>query len=198
VIEAFWRTLICDSSTSNSSYPADNGIGHSFRCWLIIEIAACIQLAKDRGLDSKHQLWNLANLKRLESLDSTGFLPTLAQIEAFCKTVGSIADEGFSFNQSDIGAMHIRKILDGSGSFNREISKAAVGRGLFSTERGYIGLGLQSMKAGDEIWILPGCPTPLTLRMAEQPLSSRVVYKIVEECYVHSIIHGEAIDKSIN
>ena len=61
-------------------------------------------------------------------------------------------------------------------------------------------MGLESTAPGDSVWILDGGPTPFVLRdventsaKAEEPHARRMM--LVGECYVHGIMHGEALEK---
>lgn len=70
-----------------------------------------------------------------------------------------------------------------------EALAATMGRGLFATANGHLGLGLISTREGDEVWILEGCQVPCLLR----PMGEGR-YKLVGEAYVHGIMHGEALE----
>jgi hypothetical protein len=65
-----------------------------------------------------------------------------------------------------------------------------MGRLLFVTERGDLGMGPTVLEAGDEVWILPGADVPLILRRSA---SSGEEYRLVGEAYVHGIMQGEAV-----
>lgn len=60
-------------------------------------------------------------------------------------------------------------------------------RRLFTTTKGYIGLGPRPTQGGDILCVLFGCPVPFVL----QPSGER--YRLVGECYVHGVMQGEAI-----
>lgn len=61
----------------------------------------------------------------------------------------------------------------------------------FTTVSGYAGLGPNPCQPGDQVVIILGCATPLVLR----PVNSH--YELVGECYVHGIMHGEAMRDSL-
>lgn len=71
-----------------------------------------------------------------------------------------------------------------------QILVRAMGRLLFVTERGDLGMGPTVLEAGDEVWILPGADVPLILRRSA---SSGEEYRLVGEAYVHGIMQGEAV-----
>jgi Heterokaryon incompatibility protein (HET) len=62
----------------------------------------------------------------------------------------------------------------------------------FTTTSGYAGLGPNPCQPGDKIVIIFGCASPLVLR----PIGSH--YELVGECYVHGIMHGEAMRDPLN
>ena len=67
-------------------------------------------------------------------------------------------------------------------------------RVLFATsESPFLGAGPQSLTAGDEVWILSGCNVPIVLRDAGDGKR-----RVVGECYVHGIMHGEAVNMQPN
>lgn len=78
------------------------------------------------------------------------------------------------------------------------IKTATANRVLFITQRGYIGLGPPSVKAGDGVYILSGGSTPFILRFAGiQRVAERIgevpCYNLIGDCYVHGIMQGELV-----
>ena len=67
------------------------------------------------------------------------------------------------------------------------VRKKGRNRALFSTERGYIGLGPPHCRPGDLVCILFGGEVPFVLR----PVGGR--YQLVGDAYVHGIMEGEAL-----
>ncbi len=61
-------------------------------------------------------------------------------------------------------------------------------RRFFVTRDGYFGLAPLSVEKGDSIFILRGGRVPFLLRKI-----SETEYRIIGECYVHGIMHGEAL-----
>ncbi|KAF7504440.1 hypothetical protein GJ744_002244 [Endocarpon pusillum] len=58
-------------------------------------------------------------------------------------------------------------------------------RRLFSTQRGFLGLGPQILESGDVVCIFPDTPVPLVLRPVDD------YFLLVGECYVDGIMDGE-------
>ena len=67
------------------------------------------------------------------------------------------------------------------------VRKKGRNRALFSTEKGYIGLGPPHCRPGDIVCILFGGEVPFVLR----PVEGR--YQLVGDAYVHGIMEGEAL-----
>lgn len=72
--------------------------------------------------------------------------------------------------------------------FNAHYSHAMFVRP-FRTWRGFFGLGTQSLREGDSVWIVAGCRVPLILREGEG--SSR--YELVGGTVLHELMKGEAL-----
>ncbi|CAJ2502904.1 Uu.00g102980.m01.CDS01 [Anthostomella pinea] len=62
---------------------------------------------------------------------------------------------------------------------------------LFRTARGNLGLGSQSCREGDLVWIVQGSRVPLILRPVA---SSAASYRLVGGTYLHGFMQGEALD----
>ncbi|KAK4195558.1 heterokaryon incompatibility protein-domain-containing protein, partial [Triangularia verruculosa] len=79
-----------------------------------------------------------------------------------------------------------------SASFQKRYGK----RKLFFTEKGYLGLGPASAKAGDVVAILPGAEGPFILRHGhpESDEEEERVMSLVGQAYVHGIMNGEAVE----
>jgi len=73
-----------------------------------------------------------------------------------------------------------------------DIVRRLLARKLFTTWRGYIGMGPPNLRQGDCIYILLGCSLPVVLRPCGE--NSERLFKFVGECYIHSIMHGEALE----
>lgn len=62
-------------------------------------------------------------------------------------------------------------------------------RKLFTTYRGYIGMGPPNVQQSDRIYVLLGCNLPVVLRPCGDGM-----FKLVGEFYIHSIMNGEALE----
>jgi hypothetical protein len=76
-----------------------------------------------------------------------------------------------------------------SPTFARDVRIACKTKRLFGTPGGYIGVGDITLQNNDLIGVLFGGNVPFILR----PMGNR--YRLVGECYLHGIMHGEAIEE---
>ena len=78
----------------------------------------------------------------------------------------------------------------GMRSFLDELYQYWVGRSFIATGDGNIGLAPRATKAGDRVCILPGCGTPLVVRLSG---SDSTQYQVVGPCYIDCTMTGEAL-----
>jgi hypothetical protein len=175
--DAFWRTLLTDTAGSSPpDHPAPCSLQQVFKVWLLQNIAASLS-NENRGSQAARSMYlALKSLEDDSNLDSV--IPTSNQIMA--------AESSFRENGSDLDL--VRKALP----FDTAFSHALLLR-IFLTCQGYLGLGAQSLRNGDTIWIVPGSRVPLIGRLQA---SGR--YVLVGAAYVHGFMHGEAIAKKSN
>ncbi|KAI3321444.1 hypothetical protein HD806DRAFT_153224 [Xylariaceae sp. AK1471] len=64
---------------------------------------------------------------------------------------------------------------------------------LFRTNTGHLGLGSQSCREGDLVWIVAGSRVPLILRR----VTSEAAYSLVGGVYIHGFMQGEALEPSL-
>ena len=76
------------------------------------------------------------------------------------------------------------------GRYLERIRNACGHRGLFVTERGYMGLGPWNAKVGDRVCVLKGADTPFLLRGDEREGER---YTLVGESYVLGMMEGEVM-----
>ena len=87
--------------------------------------------------------------------------------------------------------------------YSKQWKAACMKRCLFRTERGYLGLGLPAVHAGDRIYLLQGAPVPYIFRHRdtdphnvldlEDEACPDYVLELEGEAYVHGIMYGEAV-----
>ncbi|PKK42524.1 hypothetical protein CI102_13592 [Trichoderma harzianum] len=88
--------------------------------------------------------------------------------------------------------------IEGARNFHSSYSHSLHLR-LFSTAEGLMGVGSQSTKAGDSVWIVPGSRVPLLLRPSQSPShEGRSRWRLVGGAYVHGFMQGEASECSLS
>ena len=71
---------------------------------------------------------------------------------------------------------------------SKRLHRIVKGKASFQTRNGHIGIGPQSIRAGDQACILLGCPALLILRPNDAQ-----TYKVVGEAYIDGFMEGEAL-----
>jgi hypothetical protein len=73
-------------------------------------------------------------------------------------------------------------------------SLSAIGdRRLFTTSRGYAGLGPPRLFTGDSLCVFYGAATPFLIRRCLPSCSADPMHALVGECYVHGLMSGEGL-----
>jgi hypothetical protein len=185
-VEALWRTLIFD--TAGSMHPASMKLGWSFRHWLLSKICYAHLVKTERLFSLEYYQDAYQHYDLLARRDTSGTIPTLEALEEF--SAETQHEEAAACAQLD----------QKSEDYSMLASGCISGRRFLITDNGYMCVGLESTAPGDSVWILNGGPTPFVLRdventsaKAEEPHARRMM--LVGECYVHGIMHGEALEK---
>lgn len=87
---------------------------------------------------------------------------------------------------SNAVAKHVK-----SGTFSGDLQTSCLGRKLFGTKEGYIGVGDVTLQADDLVCVLFGGKVPFILRKMERH------YRFVGECYLHGIMFGKALGEGL-
>ncbi|KAH7175267.1 heterokaryon incompatibility protein-domain-containing protein [Dactylonectria macrodidyma] len=166
-VEVVWRTLMADDIWHTQPSIARE----TFKEFVCEHIRMCGEQAR--------QL-----LSRLRADDDSESLPSLEEIDNF-KTVSQqeVANENPIYRVAE-------------RAFHASFKRFSFNRHLFRTERGYLGLGPRSARAGDQIWLIAGARTPFVLRPARDDAQGRLCFQLIGECYVHGMMHGEAVGES--
>lgn len=116
------------------------------------------------------------------------YLPTLDEIPAQDKLTGAMWQ--WCKYHGDPSACDI---LDDESSVRLHIVRVYRKRCLFRTRAGRLGLGPQSVRPGDAVWLVAGSRTPYLLRKKEQVEEEpRERLGFLGEAYVHGVMYGEA------
>lgn len=120
-------------------------------------------------------------------------------IDALCRTLcgGSFAEAWLplepqfpKFHESKEyvrSLMDLREPIEPSRYIDR-VTEMVGARAFFKTGNGYIGLGPESIKSGDQACLILGCQFPLILRP-----SGTENYRVVGECYIDGFMESEAL-----
>ena len=76
--------------------------------------------------------------------------------------------------------------------FHGEFLTSNHGRRFFVTAEGFLGLGSESMRPGDEVFLVTGAKVPFVLRKVEGSVGDDE-YRLVGECYLRGFMHGEGM-----
>lgn len=209
IVEAFWRTLVGNFVTTE--YPAPKSLLRDF--W-----GFCLQAGANIKLE-----YEISKLKEEglipvpEGMDSLKLISErlLAIPEEYKNFVLLIRSERqdipiapFSMHEWAPGLYNVftkgllgatilstgvvpRDLLQNSNGsrFRFALRHWCYFRRCFTTEsKGYIGIGPRSLQRGDGVFVLKGGRVPFILRKIADN-----TYKLVGECYVHGIMHGEAL-----
>lgn len=187
--EAFWRTLIKDTFREE---PAGQIAGKAFAALLTMRVwelemalgmhtlegsfedsvdEGNIVLIKDSYLESEKLV------RYLSERDNGGTIPSWESIQETIR----IGTEEFDENLPP-------QITADYEDFSESFGAAYVGRRLFRTQGGYLGIGPQSLRENDQVWVLAGAAVPIVLR----PLGKQK-WQLVGEAYVHGIMNGEVV-----
>ncbi|KAL9006106.1 MAG: hypothetical protein Q9188_001126 [Gyalolechia gomerana] len=89
-----------------------------------------------------------------------------------------------------IDAVHLRNALMQRDRIN-------LSRRLVTTERGYVGMALETVERGDAVGVLYGCSMPIVLRESKTNVGDSR-WRVIGECYLHGMMNGEAMEWGTN
>jgi hypothetical protein len=195
IIEVFWRTLCTDSDMA--SRPAHDELATYFREWFGFHVftALMLDLVSPKNIVAKptealEDFFRLnAGLEELARRNNS-LVPSQAELRSRLADIGHRA-----------AGLADRKALYGAKEYTANWKRAserfevfglyyANYKKVFATARGYMGSGHQSLQAGQTVWVLAGCPTPMVLRPDGQ---NPACYRVVGDAYVHGVMFGESI-----
>ena len=171
-----WRTLIANTHHQKS---VTESHGRLFRDWVVYLLWSICRLVSNTSppeliSDIERTRLSLADLAKLD--DS---VPDTATIDA-----------GLQIMKSAKSAKGDSIVL-GSKSFSDSAKLACVKRRLFRTSNGLLGVGSESLRSGDQVFLTTGLDVPLILR----PMAGNLkTFQFVGVAYVHGIMHGEAME----
>jgi len=176
--EVLWRTLITNRSgaqpVQHIQYPAFAHLKQAFHDWVLWRFAVAF-----RKMDHSQQTAFLAS-DPISGLSSpNGILPSSTDIRSCVQKSSRDAD-------------CIAALKNTASLYDLHFSHAMLLRP-FRTCQGLFGLGTQSLRAGDSVWIVSGSRVPLIFRRQSHDDSR---YRLVGGAYVHGFMIGQALGRS--
>lgn len=176
-LEALWRTMVWDCyrpAHSADLHPAPDFLRPSFLGWVFS------MFRDERNRRMKPQLGESFDIiKRILSPPGTkGDTLTLESMQA-------------ESSSEDSKTLPSQYEFTDPAAYNVHASGVTWSQQLFLLDNGYLGMGPKSGQAGDEVWIISGCPFPMVLRRHQKHRNS---FFVVGRSYVHGVMHGEAVN----
>jgi hypothetical protein len=88
------------------------------------------------------------------------------------------------------GRIAIARMNEKLLAFNSEFSIVNMGRKLFRTSKGLLGLGMRSVKEGDVVWAFENAQMAMVLRPSRTEASNGLM-EFVGDAYLHGCMRGE-------
>jgi hypothetical protein len=87
-------------------------------------------------------------------------------------------------------------------TYSQQVRKCIQNRCTFETQHGYLGLGPDWMKSGDQVVIFDGCVSPFILRKfvddnKSDGAESGERWKLVGDCYLLGWMHGDYFEHTV-
>ncbi|TGO55703.1 hypothetical protein BCON_0088g00340 [Botryotinia convoluta] len=167
--EAFWRTIVADTTPNGEKPPPSWAVLRLPRLWTVFGTTE----GGGSGLD--FSLHGFAQRNEELAICGTRLKDLLADAKAI-KERKVFRDEERSTSNDD---------LRDSSTWAANV---LAWRRLVGTQNGRIGLTVAAAMIGDSIVVLPGCSVPLVLRR------DRTGWRLIGECFVYGLMNGEAAD----
>ena len=194
-IQALWRTMIADKG----SLPAD--FLSYFRCWLVWSLGEALGSRMQRVTDVLESIVSRIAVLDRSALSEEEFMFTPRDFRLYATKLRTKPEE----RTAELNAT-LEEIRERSELFSLLLARPQAYRRLYTTSKGYIGLGQMSTQVGDEVWIICDARTPFVLH--PQPEKSNVPdnsnqteevkkFQFVGETYLHGFMYGEALKSGL-
>ncbi|KAK0510036.1 hypothetical protein JMJ35_007430 [Cladonia borealis] len=194
-VQALWRTWIADQE----SLPAD--FLHQFRCLLLYHLGQASGSQVQRVTDLLESIVYQMTVLNGSARSEEDFLLTPQQVALYAIQNCAKPEE----RTVELDAM-LEEVSECSQHFRFLIGRAQPFRRLYTTSKGYIGLGPMSTQVGDEVWIICDAKTPFVLRPQPEntnapksptPTEEVKQFRLVGETYLHGFMNGEALQSGL-
>ncbi len=181
-VECLWRTLIHD--TFHRQHPAPRGLEEKFPKYLVTQIVQDVVNSPDATSALGHYQ---GVLRKLDPANTSAALPQFDEIQRYYELASQLSTGDPS---DEPGLLAKITLIDaGAEVYNSALASPSAGRKLFTTQKGFIGMGPLSTTPGDQVWFMYDALTPFVL----QPRPEDANFKLVGECYLHGFMHGEVL-----
>jgi len=170
--EALWKTMVANRSVYTMALEEDYS--------LLLSVPA-IDRAKGMGTDAlggSEDLQDLAN-SHLLGYCVRAFAGN-AEFTVAGRKISEYFDAELDVDRVVKGLPELRHALGARDRIN-------LYRRMFTTEKGFVGIGMEEVRAGDVVAVLWGCSVPVVLR------EEKGRWVVVGESYVHGLMEGEGL-----
>jgi hypothetical protein len=186
-VEAFWRTII---KNTFCQHPANIEARDAFQ-YLIAWHVGNLEDAAD-GFEEDSNTDELSSLFD-KTKTAIGEISSKFKNATEIPDMHAINDTIEQLGSLDPGSEEKEKLDRDFDDISEAFRIAYSCRRLFRTKKNYLGIAAESLKAGDEVWVLAGAAIPLILRPAENGENER---KVIGEAYIHGIMNGEVVKEA--
>jgi hypothetical protein len=167
ITEILWRTITADRVAGE--HPAPSLYAPAVIVFYVDDFLARRQNSPETAASDVAE-----QLEALHAIDPGTIMPTVSELATLFQTGGP-----------QLTAWQTQTLPMVASTTN-----ASGNRLLARTSSNHLGLVPSSAKVGDEIWVIPGMPTPFVFRRLDNGN-----HEIIGEAYVHGIMRGEMINK---
>ncbi|CAF3489976.1 unnamed protein product [Fusarium graminearum] len=188
--EVFWRTLIWDTDFTNR--PAKSIQLKDFQRAILEEIVHPLRVfhreAESPSAGETLVLKYLSGMSYLDDIAAkfpSSIFPSLNLVRS---CLSFLPQEQVDLNDEEVQMLKqvISRHSMPPGSI---MASTYINHRPILTDTGYLGLGFDSCKIGDEVWVVAGSPAPVVMRSTDDENE----YFMVGEAYVHGAMQGEAV-----
>ncbi|PVH69010.1 hypothetical protein DL98DRAFT_186794 [Cadophora sp. DSE1049] len=206
--EVLWRTMIANS---HNSEPAGDTMSAVFSMWARNRLAAKltpeIMVRDETGAITSNVRLNEAlirsQLSGLQALHNTSTgklsLPAVDEVLASARQMHHFKLQDFVSQGNNVldpndpfptAAEQLNRVERDAAAFHTALSPTIPFRRLYLTEKGYLGLGPQSMMVGDQVSMLQAARVPFVLRG-----NADGSFELMGETYVHGFMDGRMAEE---
>jgi hypothetical protein len=182
-MEMFWRNLMSGSIDIHGNNPPPS-FEENFAAWFKLKIVFMLRETTNRNQAAEYS-------HMVDQLTSSDDVTEMAVAEDVYETVRYLTvPEKFPFQVLDRVKRKYVANEHKADIYVNGVDSSRIGRRIFTTECGLLGLGRETVQKGDQVWLLCNAHTPFLLRRTADPLK----FTVVGDCYMYGFMHGEMLD----